>query len=125
MYEALYPRHHSSHGHPNLARCLGGLGRVLQEQGYHGDARGYYERALAMYDALYPGDEFPHGHPDLAFTLDNLGRNARVPGFLRRGAGVLRAGRWRCSRPSTPGTASLTATATWPASLNSLGTVLV
>ncbi len=66
MYEASTPRTGIRTGTPTWPRSLNNLGSLLQDQGDYGEARGYYERALAMDQALYPKDRYPQGHPDLA-----------------------------------------------------------
>jgi CHAT domain-containing protein/tetratricopeptide (TPR) repeat protein len=73
MNEALYPKERYPQGHPDLAISLNNLGFLLQAQGDHSGARGYFQRALAMRAALYPQERYPQGHPDLAVSLNNLG----------------------------------------------------
>ena len=73
MRQALYPKVKYPQGHPDLANSLSSLGRLLNSQGAHGEARGYCERALAMRKALYPKERYPQGHPRLAISLNNLG----------------------------------------------------
>ena len=80
MDEALYPKDRYPQGHPDLATSLNNLGTLLQAQGAYGEARGYYERALAMQQALYPKDRYPHGHPELATSLNNLGALLQAQG---------------------------------------------
>ncbi len=68
-----YPTDRYPQGHPDLATSLNNLGALLEAQGSYGEARVYYERALAMRELLYPKDRYPQGHPDLATSLNNLG----------------------------------------------------
>ena len=58
-------------------------------QGAYGEARGYYERALAMYQALYPKERYPQGHPDLALSLNNLGGVLKAQGAYGEARGYL------------------------------------
>ncbi len=73
MNQAFYPKERYPRGHPKLAFSLNNLGGVLQAQSAYGEARGYFDRALAMRQALYPKERYPQGHPDLAQSLNNLG----------------------------------------------------
>jgi tetratricopeptide (TPR) repeat protein len=79
MRQARYPQ-----GHPDLASSLNNLGTLLQAQGAYGDAREYYQRALAMNEALYPQARYPQGHPQLATSLDNLGGLLQAQGDYGR-----------------------------------------
>ena len=60
-------------------------------QGSYGEARGYYERALAMHQSLYPKERYPQGHPDLARSLNNLGSLLQAQGSYGEARAVLRA----------------------------------
>jgi len=73
ILEKLYPKDRYPQGHPELANSLNNMGFLLEGQGSYGEARVYYERALAMYQSLYPKDRYPQGHPDLAGGLNNMG----------------------------------------------------
>ncbi len=94
MTQALYPQARNPQGRPELATTLNNLGALLWKQGAYGEARGYFERALAMNQALYPKERYPRGHPDLAINLNNLGGlfNARGPTARRGGISSVR---WR------------------------------
>ena len=62
---------------PEVARTLGQLGDVLQQQGDLYGARAYHERSLAILETVY-GPE----HPDVAITLGNLGKVLQQQGDL-------------------------------------------
>ncbi len=114
MKEALYPKDRYPKGHPDLATSLNNLGHLLATQGDYGGARGYLDRALAMCESLYPTDRYPQGHPELARSLHNLGALLQDQGDYD-GRGDTSSGRWRCTSPSTPRTATPRGTPHWPA----------
>ncbi len=78
--EQLYPKDRYPQGHADLAHALNAMGSIVEDQGYYVDARGFYERAVAMCELLYPKDRYPQGHPDLATSLNNLGVSLRRQG---------------------------------------------
>jgi tetratricopeptide (TPR) repeat protein len=80
MCQSLYPKDRYPQGHPYLAGSLNNLGNLLQAQGSYSEARGYYERALAMHRSLYPQERYPQGHPELATSLNNLGSLLQAQG---------------------------------------------
>ena len=114
MRQSLYPKDRYPQGHPDLAQSLNALGFLLQAQGSYGEARGYFERALAMDQSLYPKDRYPQGHPDLATSLNNLGFLLQAQGSYGEARGYYER-RWRCASRSTRRTATPRATPTWPA----------
>jgi Tfp pilus assembly protein PilF len=57
--------------HPEVAYTLNNLGTVMRAEGKLDEARGYYERALAIREKTL-GPE----HPDVAASVDHLGKLA-------------------------------------------------
>jgi tetratricopeptide (TPR) repeat protein len=90
--------------HPDTAKALNNLARLLQDQGDLAAARPLYERALAIYvKALGPK------HPDTATSLGNLGRLLQDQGDLAAARPLLErtlAIREKALGPEHPATAT-------------------
>ena len=113
MNQALYPKERYPRGHPRLVASLSNVGNLLQAQGAYGEARGYFDRSLAIAQALYPKDQHPTGHPFLARSLNNLGAILQAQGEYGEAQEYYeRALRW--SRPSTRRSSIHRDTQTWP-----------
>ena len=87
---------------------------LLKAQGAYGEARGYYERALAMCQALYPKERYPHGHPDLAESLDNLGYLLEAQGAYGDARGYYEQALAMLRGPLPQGAAIRRDIPTWP-----------
>jgi tetratricopeptide (TPR) repeat protein/CHAT domain-containing protein len=87
--EQLFAKTTHPQGHPDLATSLNAIGFLVQVQGAYGEARGYFERALAMYQSLYPKDRYPQGHAELARSLSNLGGLLKAQGSYDEARGYL------------------------------------
>ncbi len=85
--ESLYPKANCPEGHPDLAEALNAMGFLLEAQGSYDEARGYYERALAMCRSLYPKTRYPQGHPELARSLNSLGAMLEAQGLYGEARG--------------------------------------